>query len=244
MVAALVAQMERRGGRNKDVTQRANNAVKRCLGYRGDDDGVLSEAPPAQSWGLGWVIRGQAAKGWVDLVERLDSFLHGSDLELKYIKIVFTISIDLLHKMLNLSHPVYWLMVIKTSLLFILLTVLCAPIPFLFYSPYECPIQREGLPVLCIQWWWAEWACAAGSAPNWLVPPGTKRWEVSSLWQLLEGWILANSTRSLFSLPWVRSKLTSLFWLPFVLWPSSPSPSPSLCSLSSSLSSSLPILPL
>lgn len=76
--------------------------------------------------------------------------------------------------------------------------IMCCPL----YSLYECPIQREGLPVLCIQWWWAGWACAAGSAPNWLVPPGTKRWEVRSPWQLLEGWILANSTRSLFSLLW------------------------------------------
>lgn len=63
---------------------RANNAVKWCLEYRGDDeDGALWEAPPAQSWGLGWVTPGQAAEGWVDLVERLDSFLHGSDLEFK-----------------------------------------------------------------------------------------------------------------------------------------------------------------
>lgn len=42
------------GGRKRDVAERADNAVKRCLGYRGDDeDGLLSEAPPAQSWGLG-----------------------------------------------------------------------------------------------------------------------------------------------------------------------------------------------
>lgn len=40
------------------------------------------------------------------------------------------------------------------------------------YSLYECPIQREGLPVLCIQWW-CVWA--AGSAPNWLAAPETKR---------------------------------------------------------------------
>lgn len=38
-------------------------------------------------------------------------------------------------------------------LLFKVHTVVCAPILPVFNSPYECPIQREGLPVLCIQWW-------------------------------------------------------------------------------------------
>lgn len=48
------------------------------------------------------------------------------------------------------------------------------------------------------QWGWAGWGWGAGSPLSW--PPCITRWGGRSPGQLLEGWIRANSTRSLLSL--------------------------------------------
>lgn len=51
---------------------------------------------------------------------------------------------------------------------------------------------------------WAGWGWGAGSPPSWLLcreePPAIMRWGARSPGQPLDGWIRANSTRSLLSL--------------------------------------------